>query len=214
MFWPENDYRYQDRPSCSNFSLVNFMTRTEYLARAKTAEIHLSGGTECAEIVTREILSMAMKSADIYSPEFSTEIYDKKICEDLAKRIGADNIRILTSDHDDENREIIEIFENRGVEIRQFRNIGMSAIIVDGESLQFESDVETHEGFFVFGLDCRDRTFSRKDRNIFSKGNKDRIEKLQDTFNMMWNKSMALSELSEYPQEPDVTTGPDSMSGP
>ena len=210
MFWPENDYRYQDKPSC-NFSLLNFMTRTEYLARAKTGEIHLSGSTECAEIVTREILSMAMKSADIYSPEFSTEIYDQKICEDLVKRIGANNIRILTSGNHDENREIIGLFEKYDVEIREFRNIGMSLTLVDGESIQFESDIETHKGYFIFGMESKDRTIGKKDNRIFSKMNRDRVEKLQDMFNMMWNKSMIMSDRLE---DPVSMAGPVSVTGP
>ena len=140
--------------SKDSFELLKFRTIVDGLARTETGELYANTGIQHARTVVQRLLSTAVKSADIYAADLDERVHDKAIYERLIDTIGADKVRIvLTADKDKRNKDLVRMLTARGVEIRQFDDIGSHLIVVNGNSFRVETDSEKMKAFFAFGGD-------------------------------------------------------------
>ncbi len=173
----------------SEFDLLSYEQEVGRLAAERPtmrgAEgLYFNSGQYHAKIVIEKLLNVAKDKISIFSAGLNKKVFSQDIFDVVLKTVKAENIRIVLSDPEGEetNQDLVGYLQEKGVEIKTFREIGNHLITVDGDCFRFETDLEKMIAFYGFG-------------------DKDYTENLDSSFNKIWAVADYISPKTSNPSE-------------
>ena len=152
-------------------SLLNFDTHVNFLSRARNGEEFFNSGPEKASIVISALFRTAKKSIDIFSGSLDEKVYTKDMFAHLLDEpeIQPDKIRVVVTEPNSVNKDLLSYFHDNGIELRYHGDIGGHLIVADGDCYRFEHDHEDKKAYFAFGTKNGTNSILPKLRKAFEK---------------------------------------------
>lgn len=137
--------------------LDGFKDKVDFMARLRDEKgaglIYSNSGPRKARILISKLLEVAKEEVVIYTGGLADDVYTQEMFDDaLARGIKPENIRVIYSNENESaNLELIAHLKRKGVEIKQYDNVGAHMLVADGDCFRIEHDNENRRALFAFG---------------------------------------------------------------